>query len=56
MPFITCYLTLLYCRQYVPPRKSITIDFSSIDDSVYDIKPPLNSSVILEENGNNQLT
>ena len=35
----------LIFRQYLPPRKSIMIDFSTIDDSVYDIKPPLDISI-----------
>ena len=33
-------------RQYIPPRKSITIDFSSIDNCLYDVQPPLNISFI----------
>lgn len=36
-------------RQYVPLRKIITIDFSSIDNSVYDVKPPLDISLIEEQ-------
>ena len=35
-------------RQYVPPKKVITIDFSSIDDCIYDIKPPLDVSLVEE--------
>lgn len=39
-----CYL--LSIRQYVPPRKTITIDFSAIDDCIYDVRPPLDISLI----------
>jgi dCMP deaminase len=38
------------CRQYIPPRKTITIDYSSLDSYIYDIKPPLNTSFLEEHN------
>lgn len=36
-------------RQYVPVKMTITIDFSCLDQSVYDIVHPYDTSLCVEE-------
>ncbi len=48
---IIAYPKIFFCyRQYIPPRKQITIDFSSMNESVHDVQPPLDISVMEDNN------
>ena len=41
-----CCCSLCVHRQFVPQRKLVTIDFSSIDDGLYDVSPAADTSLL----------